>query len=115
MSLSGPVCSRDRETPVQLKVTRLVAVSFALIAFALAIASGLAAGIPADAILSRSLVVLIGALVGGWAVGKVCEHLVVVATRRIEARAEAILADEEAEDAQVADRGVGGDAATQRV
>lgn len=99
---------------MQVKVARLVAVSFALVAFALAIASGLAAGNPADAILSRSLVVLFGAFVVGWAVGKVCEHLVAVATRRIEAHAEAVLAEEEAEDAQSADRADAVGGTTQR-
>ena len=79
-----------------LQVARLVAGSFGLVAFALAIAVGLSAGNPADAIIMRSLVALLAASVAGYGVGLVLEHLVRVASRRIDARADARIAEEEA-------------------
>jgi hypothetical protein len=77
------------------KITPLVASSFAFVAFALAIVVGLSKGNPADAILWRSLVVLMFGFIGGSIVGKVCDYLVSVASRKIEAAAEAALAAEE--------------------
>jgi uncharacterized membrane protein YraQ (UPF0718 family) len=81
---------------VPLQVARLVAGSFALVAFALAIAVGLSAGNPADAIITRALFALVVATVAGYPVGLVLEHLVRVASRRIDARADARIAEEEA-------------------
>ncbi len=82
---------------MQLKIARLIAACFALVAFALAIAVGLSAGNPADAILQRSLVALVLAFIGGSVVGTICEHLVRVTTRKFEAEAEALLAEDDAE------------------
>lgn len=79
-----------------LQVARLVASSFALVAFALAIAVGLSAGNPSDAILTRALVALIVAAFGGYGVGLVCEHLVRSTFRKIDAAADEVIADEEA-------------------
>lgn len=79
-----------------LQVARLVASSFALVAFALAIAIGLSAGNPTDAIIGRALVTLIVAAIGGYSVGLAFEHLVRVAAQRLDESAEQILAEEEA-------------------
>lgn len=79
-----------------LQVARLVASSFALVAFALAIAVGLSAGNPTDAILTRALVALIAAAFGGYVVGLVCEHLVRSTFRKIDMAADEVIADEEA-------------------
>jgi len=83
------------ESLVPPKITPLVASSFAFVAFALAIVVGLSKGNPADAILWRSLVVLMFGFIGGSIVGKVCDYLVLVASRKIEATAEATLAADE--------------------
>lgn len=80
---------------MSLQVARLVASSFALVAFALAIAVGLSAGNPADAIISRALFALIAAAIGGYVVGLILEHLVRVTSRRIDASADAMIAEEE--------------------
>ncbi len=79
-----------------LQVARLVASSFGLVAFALAIAIGLSAGNPSDAIISRALVALIAASIGGYGVGLVLEHLVRITARKIDESADRTLADEEA-------------------
>lgn len=77
------------------QVARLVSSSFGLVAFALAIAVGLSVGNPTDAILSRALIALIVASIAGYAAGLVCEHLVRIATAKIERQADEIVAGEE--------------------
>ncbi|MBL9119914.1 MAG: hypothetical protein JNL80_08370 [Phycisphaerae bacterium] len=77
------------------QVARLVSSSFGLVAFALAIAVGLSVGNPTDAILSRALIALIVASIAGYCAGLVCEHLVRIATAKIERRADEIVAEEE--------------------
>lgn len=78
------------------QVTRLVASSFGLVAFALAVVVGLSVGNPTDAILSRALVSLILAAFAGYAFGMVMEHLVKRASHHVEARADEAIAEEEA-------------------
>lgn len=78
------------------QVARLVASSFGLVAFALAVAVGLSVGNPADAILSRALVALIAATVGGYLIGLVVDYLARVTTAKLEREADAAIAEEEA-------------------
>lgn len=78
------------------QIPRLVASSFGLVAFALAVVVGLSVGNAADAILSRAILSMLPAVVCGWAVGLVCQHVVKVTSSRIDADATATIAEEEA-------------------
>ncbi|MFO0829999.1 MAG: hypothetical protein U0572_17795 [Phycisphaerales bacterium] len=71
-----------------LPLARLIASSVSLVAFAVAIAAGLSAGNPADAILTRALVAMFVCFVGGYFVGLVTEHVVRVQLRKIDAETE---------------------------
>lgn len=77
-----------------IPIARLVAVGFALVAFAVAIVAGLSAGNPAEAILLRAVMCLLGAWIAGFAIGLVLEHVVRIETRKIDATAETVLASE---------------------
>lgn len=81
---------------MHLHVARLVASSFSLVAFAVAVLVGLRTGNPADAILLRAVVSMVIAAVAGWTVGLVIEHVVRTHMRKIDAMADRTISDEEA-------------------
>lgn len=67
-------------------------------AFAVSIAVGVLAGNPVEAILTRALVSMVVAFVGGFAVGLVCDWMVGQETRRIEQDMRAELAERNASE-----------------
>ena len=59
-----------------IKPRQTIAAAFAFSAFAVAVASGIAADVPAAQVLLRSVVAMILCHVIGWGIGLVCEHVV---------------------------------------
>ena len=58
------------------RTINVIAGSFALAAFAVAILAGLAVGNSADQVLLRAMIVIIASYPIGWAAGVVCAHVI---------------------------------------
>jgi hypothetical protein len=59
-----------------IKPSKTIAAAFAFSAFAVAVASGIVADVPASQVLMRSVVAMISCYLLGWGIGMVCEHVV---------------------------------------
>jgi putative Mn2+ efflux pump MntP len=68
-------------------VSKVIAASVGLCAFAVALVAGLAAQNPLDAILTRALIALVVCQVMGYFLGIVCEHVITDAAAKYTGRA----------------------------